>query len=381
MSELTLRIDASLQEMPGAVRELWLREEPALQFDQTLGWSELLTAHALETGEQVQIVSAHRGATCVGVLPLKRVPPEGPWKLRSVRALANYYCSLYAPIVDSRLPAGEGAQILRALLEKAATLQPDSIDLNPIADDEQGAGAVMAAFGGMGWRTEKYFRFGNWYLEVGGRDFAQYFGALPSQLRNTVTRKEKKLRAQPGISIVIAQTPAEAEAALAGYQRIYAASWKKPEPHPHFVPALVRQLAERGWLRMGLVKLGDEPVASQIWACKDGVVSIFKLAYDEKHQQLSAGSVLTTQLMRHVIDVDRARIVDYLTGDDSYKRDWMSHRRERVGVRALRPGSWRAFAERATAAAAAAARPARRAIEAMRQNFAARRRPPTTPNA
>ncbi len=381
MSPLTLRLDQGLQELPAAARDLWIREEPALQFDQTLAWSELLAAHALEAGEQVQIVSAHRGATCVGVLPLKRVPPEGPWKLRAVRALANYYCSLYAPILDSSLPAGERAQVLRALLETAATLQPDALDLNPIAEDAQGAGAVMSAFESLGWRTEKYFRFGNWYLEVGGRDFAQYFGGLPSQLRNTVTRKEKKLRALAGISIAIAQTPAEAEVALEGYQRIYAASWKKPEPHPDFVPSLVRQLASRGWLRMGLVKLGDEPVASQIWACKDGVVSIFKLAYDEKHQQLSAGSVLTTQLMRHVIDADKARIVDYLTGDDSYKRDWMSHRRERVGVRALRPGSWRAFAERATAAAAVAARPAKRAVESLRQRLSFRRRPPTAPNA
>ena len=79
MSTLTLRIDDSLQAMPVAARELWLREEPALQFDQTLGWSELLAAHALEAGERVQIVSAHRGERCVGVLPLKQVPPEGPW--------------------------------------------------------------------------------------------------------------------------------------------------------------------------------------------------------------------------------------------------------------------------------------------------------------
>jgi hypothetical protein len=29
--------------------------------------------------------------------------------------------------------------------------------------------------------------------------------------------------------------------------------------------------------------------------------------------------------------------VDYLTGDDNYKRDWMSQRRERWGILALNP--------------------------------------------
>ena len=33
--------------------------------------------------------------------------------------------------------------------------------------------------------------------------------------------------------------------------------------------------------------------------------------------------------MKHVIDVDRVSTVDYLSGDDPYKKDWMSHRQER----------------------------------------------------
>jgi CelD/BcsL family acetyltransferase involved in cellulose biosynthesis len=51
-----------------------------------------------------------------------------------------------------------------------------------------------------------------------------------------------------------------------------------------------------------------------------------KIAYDEQYAKLSIGTVLTT-LMPYVIDVDRVRIVDYLSGDDEYKRTWLSHRR------------------------------------------------------
>jgi CelD/BcsL family acetyltransferase involved in cellulose biosynthesis len=378
MSTLQIRIETGMDALPAGPRELWLREERSLQFDQTLLWSELLARHALECDETVRIVSAYRDSgECVGVLPLKTTAPEGPWRLRTVRALANYYCSLFSPIVESK---SERAPVLRALLDAARQLQPDALDLNPLADAPDAA-EIQAMLEELGWRAERYFRFGNWYLEVAGRSFAEYFAALPSQLRNTVTRKEKKLRQQPGFSIAIAQTPEEADAALAGYQRIYAASWKNPEPHPHFVPSLVRRLAERGWLRMGLVQLGEEPVAAQIWSCKDRVVSIFKLAYDERFAQWSAGSVLTTHLMRHVLDVDRAAVVDYLTGDDAYKRDWMSHRRERVGVRALRTQSWRARGELLSNSLVNSLRPARRALAAMRQIIANRRGPPTSPTA
>ena len=377
MSDLEIRFADSLEAMPASARELWQREEAGLQFDQTLGWCELLSRHAMERDESIHIVSAHRPTgECVGLLPLKAVAPEGPWRLRTVRSLANYYCSLYAPIIDSRT---DRLAVLSALLDAVDRLGVDALDLNPLADEPGGAVAIATALGDLGWRTERYFRFGNWYLEVAGRKFADYFAALPSQLRNTVTRKEKKLRQQADLSITIAQTSAEAQTALAGYQRIYAASWKHPEPHPNFVPALVEHLAQRGWLRMGLVQVGTEPVAAQIWSCKDGVVAIFKLAYDERFAQLSAGSVLTAQLMRHVIDVDHASVVDYLTGDDAYKRDWMSHRRERVGVRALRAASWRARAEIISSSIARAVKPIWRAVTSLRRKPHSRHSP-TAPN-
>jgi CelD/BcsL family acetyltransferase involved in cellulose biosynthesis len=49
--------------------------------------------------------------------------------------------------------------------------------------------------------------------------------------------------------------------------------------------------------------------------------------------------VLSAALFRHALDVDRVSDIDYLTGDDDYKRDWMTHRRERVGLVAFRKAS------------------------------------------
>jgi hypothetical protein len=33
--------------------------------------------------------------------------------------------------------------------------------------------------------------------------------------------------------------------------------------------------------------------------------------------------------MEYVIDTDRVEEIDFLTGNDAYKQDWMSERRER----------------------------------------------------
>jgi hypothetical protein len=39
--------------------------------------------------------------------------------------------------------------------------------------------------------------------------------------------------------------------------------------------------------------------------------------------------------MQHAMNVDRMAEVDYLSGDDAYKADWMALRRERVGLEAF----------------------------------------------
>jgi hypothetical protein len=44
-------------------------------------------------------------------------------------------------------------------------------------------------------------------------------------------------------------------------------------------------------------------------------------------------------LMEHVIEIDKVEEIDYLIGDDPYKKAWMSHRRERWGVIAYNPRS------------------------------------------
>ena len=47
--------------------------------------------------------------------------------------------------------------------------------------------------------------------------------------------------------------------------------------------------------------------------------------------------MLTAALMRHVIDVDGVALVDFGTGDDPYKRDWMEETRPRFRLDMFRP--------------------------------------------
>lgn len=331
MRTYSTTVYADLEALPGRYEPL-LSRAGAASFFHTLPWYRNLAQSVLAAEEKVRIYAVDADDGSVRALLLMRCSgPSG-----KLSGLSNYYTSLFGPVLEPGEP--DVRDVLDAL---AAAVAHDrgpwhTIDLRPLAVDAPAFPALVSAFRKAGLAVQTYFCFGNWYARTAGRSYAQYFDALPSQVKNTVTRKRKQLDKLKS-RIVVCQDESGLEEALKAYERIYAVSWKVPEPYPHFISGLCRTCAGRGWLRLGIVYLDEEPIAAQIWIVHAGIASIYKLAYDERFAKLSAGSILTAHLMRHALDVDKVHEVDYLTGDDAYKKDWMSDRRERWGIIAFNP--------------------------------------------
>jgi hypothetical protein len=312
----------------------------------TLPWYRHLARTTLDRRQRLRVYGIGQAGPDL-ILPMHHDLPRRPWlTLRRLSALANYYTPLFGPVIGPKSdsdsgnaavidPAGaQHGQMLTALVRAMAMEQPrwDVIDLHPLAVDSMTFNSILAAFRHTGMIVQRYFCCGNWYLPVNGRSYQDYFDALPSGLRHTVLRKSRKLEEAKRLHIDIIRSGAALEKAIAAYETIYRASWKPTEGFATFIPGLIRLCAAQGWLRLGIATIDEQPAAAQIWIVRNGVASIYKLAYVERFAKLSVGSILTSHMMRQVIDVDQVREVDYLTGDDAYKRDWMSHRRERWGI-------------------------------------------------
>jgi len=197
--------------------------------------------------------------------------------------------------------------------------------------------------------------FQNWVLPIDRThtDWPGYLAARDGKLRTTLSRMGRRFATRGG-RLELLQGGPGLEAAINAYETVYAASWKSAEPHPRFMPGLIRTAASLGQLRMALAWLDDKPVAAQVWLVTGGRADIYKLAHDEAQKETSPGSLLTALLMRHVFEVDRVEMVDYLSGDDAYKRLWMSEVRERRALLGfnLRTGRGLALALRQTLSAA-----------------------------
>lgn len=299
----------------------------------SLEWFALLAETAMPAGARLALadVSSGRSAT-KSYLPLMYLPDQ-PQRLFG---LSNFYTPLFGMVNEC---AADPLQ-LDAL---AGQLKNDpqghaEIRFAPMDPESASYSALNTALRSAGWVVDDYFCFGNWHQALRPGESASYLAERPSRLRNTLRRAEKNLSGKPDFALdILLEEGAGLESAITAFVDVYNRSWKQPEPFAGFIPGLCRLAASRGWLRLGILRLGAQPLAAQLWLVSGKTAYIVKLAYDRDFAQTSAGTVLTAALCRHVIDIDRVEEIDYLIGDDDYKQDWMSERRERRGIVAFNP--------------------------------------------
>lgn len=268
------------------------------------------------------------GAVC---LPLQRGPA-------SLSSLTNWYAFSCPALIDG---TGDTAQLLTALTHDLAS-RSRRIDLSKLRVND--AEALARAFRAAGWHVEVEPSDINHFIRVdpaGENAFAAYLAARPGRLRTTLKRKAKKIE----VTLATHFSPGD----WADYEAIYAVSWKPAEGDA----ALLRRFAEAesaaGHYRFALARHEGRAVAAQFWTVEQDTAYIHKLAHRPDAESLSPGTTLTAALMQHVLDVDGVREVDFGTGDDAYKRDWMDQSRPLYALTALRPAhprNWPALARR-----------------------------------
>ncbi|MCG8693278.1 MAG: GNAT family N-acetyltransferase [Minwuiales bacterium] len=308
-------------------------------FDLGLSWFRNLAATCLDPGDELVLVACDVDDTAAAVLPLcRRASPRFLSGARELTALSNFYTCRFAP----GLAEGEDPQRLCRLLADGLRAHPDGVDivnLDSIARDDPLFDTLAEQFSAAGFFTQPYFHFGNWHEPVAGVTFDDYMAGRDAALRNTLRRKHRKLERDFAVDLRIVTQPDDVDAAMDSYDAVYAASWKEPEPYPDFTRGLAHAAAAVGALRLGLCFLDGAPAAAQLWLVAGGQATIFKLAHDERFGKTSVGTVLTAEMARHTLEVDRVAEIDFGRGDDSYKQLWLGQRREMWGLLAFNPAT------------------------------------------
>jgi hypothetical protein len=324
---ITVSYHANLKEIPAEIAAVFAHGQGP--FD-ALAWFNLCVEY---DGIEPLLAVAQDGDH-IALLPLS-IGPDG------LRPLANWYAFTVGPIVS---PDTDGLALLTAIALDLRHMGHQRITLWPVPDENGFARLLAAALQKGGWFVANDICDTNHHLMVNGRSYAQYLAARPGPLRSTLKRKGKK------VDITLHQQ--WSEAAWEDYEAVYAASWKPEEGSPALLRTFARQQSEVGQLRLGLAYAAldgrYQPVAAQLWTVEAGTAYIHKLAYHEAAKPLSPGTSLSAALFQQVIDEDTVAWIDFGTGDDAYKRDWMEAERPRYRIAAYRPDAltqWPAIAK------------------------------------
>ena len=293
-------------------------------------WFENLTSTALESEHNLLLACVVDTEKILAILPLI-MHPSKEWT-----SLSHRYSSLYSMFVAK----DNQQEILSCLAQGLKQLPFEYLSLDPVADNNPTLNAFQQAMEACGFSCYRTFRFVNWFHRLNGQSFKDYMDTRPSRVRNTIERKQRKLEREQTFEIRLFTEPNYMHQALSEYHELYKASWKAQEQFEELVEGLSARFSRKGWTRLGVLYINGQPAAAHLWFVVHKNASIFRLVYDQKWKQYSPGSILMCAMLEHVIDVDKVEEIDFLTGNDRYKQDWMSESRERKSLVCVNKEAW-----------------------------------------
>lgn len=307
----------ALEQLRGTADPLFTRAEKQSMF-LSRPWLENLTQCGLGDGETALFACVVDRDAVRAILPLMTRGGD------TCYALKHRYTSLYSPLLGDE----NRRAILDCLVQGLVASGLHSFLFEPVYANDVGLSALRASLESAGFTCHQSFRFYNWTHKVQGQLFRDYMADRPARLRNTIERKKRKLRREHGYEIRLFSGD-EVPPAIPHYHAVYSASWKANEQYSDFLDGMVAAFSKAGWSRLAILSIQGKPAAAQLWLVKHGKASIFRLAYDETWRHYSVGSILTAYLMEQMMDAEQVEEIDFLTGNEAYKQDWMSERRER----------------------------------------------------
>ena len=252
---------------------------------------------------------------------------------QAISSLTSFYSTVTEPLFFSH----DAEQRLPSLLQYITQQnQWQSLSLGPIDSTSLLAQTLGKGQANVGY-SKLFAQSDNFYLDELS-SFEQYYQQRPSQLKNTLKRKAKKLAKQHSYHIDIITKESDLAAAFIHYKSIYQQSWKADEYSFDFIESVCRHAAQQDKLRLGLLFVDNIAVAAQIWFVQESiqvssqtkVASIFKLAYIPQYQEYSVGSLLSMALSEQVLSCDEVNEIEFGMGSEAYKKDWLPKQRRRV---------------------------------------------------
>lgn len=253
--------------------------------------------------------------------------------VKAQKLVGNVYMPIKSVIINAAAnTTTDSIQTLVDYFEKTRSGW-NIIDFDDLPSEEPWVAAFSEAINKSTFKSKSYDCFGNWYSDEINGSSKDYMDKRSKNFRASIKKNYKKLQQNGEVVFKLVTGEHDCPDYFTRYNEVYSRSWKKEERVGRtFFPEMVRYAERNGWLRVGLLFLDGTPIGAGFAIVTGGRAYFEKIAYDEKYKGLGAGSVCLYEMIRYVIDMDSVSTIDFLRGDDEYKRHWVDKRRVRKGI-------------------------------------------------
>ena len=181
------------------------------------------------------------------------------------------------------------------------------------------------------------------YLDLLG-DWAAFESGMRSDVRANLRRRRRRLEERGTVTFAEEDGSSRLDRLFDEVVQVEGSGWKDERGTAigsradtlRFYREIAGWAAERGWLRIHILRLDDRALAASLALCCDGVHFHLKMGYDPEYRQLAPGMLLMRELIHNAF-AEGLRRVEMLGEDETYKRVWCPETRERIGLQAFAP--------------------------------------------
>ena len=334
----------SISELPDVYNTFF--DGAAHSFFLTSDWFEILENTTLTEVDKFFYITVESGAEPLAFMALRSPAGQLGSSLQgqdtgtdSIASLTNWYSCFYDLLLSPALvdPGAVVRKLIDGVREKLG--KGAVIEFNYLDQRAETTALLFRALRSAGLITLPYDHVFVRYEDVKDTDFDSYLKQRSTGIRREYPRKGRRLAKHFKLEQVVYSDDSQLDRVLDDFQHIYAKTWKKSERFPQFIPELLRHgLAERQ-LRVAILYLDGQPVATEFYTLFNGQATSYKGGYDPAYKKYSPAEVLRIFTFKHLMEVDGVSEIDFGYGDQPYKKKWLSQGRWLVGVLAFNPRS------------------------------------------
>jgi CelD/BcsL family acetyltransferase involved in cellulose biosynthesis len=175
---------------------------------------------------------------------------------------------------------------------------------------------------------------------------ADYIAQLNPRTRQRLRRQARKLCNDKNTQLEKFTTPKQVQPFLNQLDEIYRDAWqaqltgyhrRNTEPQHRFLTGM----AQCGWFRSYTLTADQQPVAYLLGYQHDGNYYYSEIGYRQQWADYSPGAVLTYLFLEDLFQDNRLKLVDFMVGDQPYKRSLSNLEQAAASIYLAPPNRWR----------------------------------------